>query len=383
MLDAIEQQRVFISQGDYSLRRGGAKDAARHDLKVKEAIRGNLDQIISDGSIITADPKSKQRIRVPVRSLVLPHIVHKDGKDGIGSGDGQIGDVIGAEPGQNGQRPGAGQEHGQETYETEITLEDLQQLVFSELGLPFLKPKQNPQMESETTVFDDVRPKKTPTNLDIYRTIQENMRRNASERGRAEIFGIKPDDYRVRSWRQEVREENAAAVIFKRDFSGSMGPTETYLTQVFGWWTVAFLRSRYPKVETTFIVHDTKAFEVSEFDYFRRNDGGGTTCSSAYFLESEIIEHRFPTDKYNIYSLHFSDGDNYHSDDERCVGLIKDMLAVGVTQMGFIQVGSDRSSTLRKSLAEGVKHERFTTIVVDNKEAVRPALALFFDPKKQ
>lgn len=375
------EQRVFISQGDYSLRRSGPKDAARHDEKVKEVIKGNLDQIISDGAIITADPKSKKRIRVPLRSLILPHIVHKEGQDGVGSGPGNVGDVIGVEPGQ-GQGQGAGQESGHETYETEISISDLQDLVFADLGLPFLKPKEQQQLETDTILFDEIRPKKTPNNLDIYRTMEENMRRNAIERGVAEILGIIPEDYRVRTWRQEIREENAAVVIFKRDFSGSMGPTETYLTRAFGWWTVAFLRSKYPRVETAFIVHDTQAFEVSEADYFSRNDGGGTTCSSAYVLERELIDRRFPPDRYNIYSLHFSDGDNWYGDDAKCVDYVKQMLDLGVAQVGFVQVGSDRASSLRKTLTDGVQHERFATIVIPNKEAVRPGLGIYFDPKK-
>lgn len=379
----FDTPRVFISKGDYSLRRTGAKDAARHDEKVKDAIKGNLDSIIYDGAVITADPNSKKRIKVPLRSLILPHIVHKDGKDGVGSGDGNVGDIIARDPGNQGKGKGAGQEPGQETYETEISIEELQKLVFADLGLPFLKPKKQQQLETETVIFDDIRPKRTPNNLHIFRTIEQNMIRNAIEKGEAIISGIIPEDYRVKTWRQEVKEENAAAVIFKRDFSGSMGPTETYLVQAFGWWTVAFLRSKYPKVETAFIVHDTRAFEVTEADYFRRNDGGGTTCSSAYELEREIIDRRFSPDRYNVYSLHFSDGDNWQGDDEKCVGYVKDMLNVGVAQVGFIQVGSSRDSALRTALANGIQHERFASIVVAGKEDIKDGLQTYFDPKKQ
>jgi len=376
------EQRVFISREDYSLRRSGPKNAARHDEKVKDAIKGNLDQIIFDGAIITADPKSKKRVRIPLRSLILPHIIHKESKDGVGSGPGDVGDVISTEPGQ-GSGQGAGQTPGQETYETEILLEDLQALVFADLGLPFLKPKQHQQLETDTILFDDVRAKKTPGNLDIFRTLTENMKRNAIEGGEARIFGIRPEDYRVRTWRNEVRQENAAAVIFKRDFSGSMGPVETYLVQAFGWWTVAFLRSKYPKVETAFIVHDTQAYEVSESDYFRRNDGGGTTCSSAYVLEREIIDKRFSPDRYNVYSLHFSDGDNWNNDDQKCVGLVREMLGLGVAQVGFIQVASSSNSSLRTALTAGIQHDRFAAIVVPDKKAVLPGLKAYFNAQKQ
>ncbi|MDO8599963.1 MAG: DUF444 family protein, partial [bacterium] len=390
----IEGQRVFIAnrsdllkrsaiaQGDYSLRRSGAKDAARHDEKIKETLRDNLDGILSDEAIITADPKSKRVIKVPLRSLVLPHIIHKDGNDGVGAGAGDKGDVIGIEPGQ-GRGSGAGNEAGVETYETEITLEEIQKLVFADLGLPFLQPKQNQQLESETTVYDDIRPNRSPNNLDFFRTIEQNMKRNAQEHGRVEIAGITPDDYRVKRWRQEIKDENAAAVIFKRDFSGSMGEIETYLTRVFGWWTVSFLRSKYPRVEIAFIVHDTQAYEVNEVDFFHRNDGGGTVCSTAYDKALQIMKTRFSPERYNVYTLHFSDGDNLGNEDsKKCVSLIKEMLSMGAAQIGFIQVGSTKDSELRKSLTEGIKHEKFAPIVVASKKDVKAGLQAYFDATK-
>ncbi len=376
--DGIE--RVFISKGDYSLRRSGEKDAARHDERVKEALRGNLDTILSDDAIITADPASKKIIKVPLRALELPHIVHKEGNNGIGSGQGEEGEVIGVEPGQGGK--GAGQGAGHETYETEVPLEEIQKLIFAELGLPFLTPKQQQQLEAETVVFDEIRPKRSPNNLDIYRTMEQNLRRNAEERGKAEFSGLKPEDYRVRTWRQEVREENAAAVIFMRDFSGSMGLVQTYLTRVFGWWAVSFLRHKYPRVETAFIVHDTNAYVVNEDGFFRRNDGGGTTCSSAYKMGLELIRTRYSPDRYNVYALHFSDGDNWNDDDTNCVSLINNMLDFGVAQVGFVQVGTDRDSHLRTVLTKEIQHPRFVPIVIPSKMYIKAGLQAFFDPTK-
>lgn len=376
--DGIE--RVFISKGDYSLRRSGEKNAARHDEKVKEAIRGDLDSILADDAIITADPNSKKIIKVPLRALELPHIVHKNGNNGVGSGEGNEGEVIGVEPGQGGK--GAGQGAGHETYETEVSLEEIQKLVFAELGLPFLRPKKQQQLETETVVFDDIRPKRSPSNLDIYRTMEQNMRRNAEERGKAEFSGLIPEDYRVRTWRPEVKEENAAAVIFMRDFSGSMGPVETYLTRAFGWWAVSFLRSKYPRVETAFIVHDTNAYVVNEEGFFRRNDGGGTTCSTAYAKGLELVKTTYSPDRFNVYMLHFSDGDNWNDDDAKCVGLVKEMLDLDIAQAGFVQVGSNRDSSLRTALTKGVQHPRFVTILVLSKNDVKPGLKTFFDPSK-
>lgn len=378
---AISERLFTISQGDYSLRRNGYRDAARHDDKIKENLKGNLDQIISDDDIIIADPKSKVRVRVPLRGLILPRIIHGEDKDGVGSGEGEIGDIISREPG-DGQGQGAGQAPGQETYEMEISVEELQDLIFAGLGLPFLERKKLQQLETDAIVFDEIRPRRTPTNLDAIRTVVENMKRNALETGRAKIGGIRPEDLRNRTFRNEVKEDNAAAVILMRDFSGSMGTEETNIVRWMGAWTVAFLRSRYPKVETAFIVHDTRAVEVNKEDFLRRRDGGGTTCSSAYEMALSLMKTRYFPDSYNVYGLHFSDGDNWGDDNRKCVQLVQEILDFGAAQIGFFQVGRNIESGLLSVLTKGIKSPRFTSAIIEDKSKIKDALGNYFDPKR-
>ena len=60
-------------------------------------------------------------------------------------------------------------------------------------------------------------------------------------------------------------------------------------------------------MEIVFISHHTEAKEVSEEAFFTRGESGGTICSSAYRKALEIIDKRFPPDRYNIYPFHFSE----------------------------------------------------------------------------
>jgi len=384
MTSPIEGQRAFIHQQDYSLHRRGSQDQQRHDEKVRDAIKGDIEKIITDGSIITADPQSKRIVKIPLRSMELPHIRHKQGDDGIGTGEGGVGDVIGHIPGDgSGKGKGAGQGRGAEYYEAEFTVEEIQKMVFADLGLPYVQPKPTQEMETDTTVFEDRRKKRTPTNLDVQATIFENMKRNATERGRVEIAGISPDDYRVKTWRKEVRHDNAAVVIAMADISGSMGDTERYLTRSFMWWGTHFLKANYPKVHNAFIVHDTEAEEVDEQAFFERGSGGGTTCSSAYRKVSEIILNQYPPELYNIYLLHFSDGDNWGSDDKTCVELGNDMLARGISQMAYVQVGRQGESGLFRAFRDGLQNERYNGLVIAGKPDIWPGLKKVFDPSKQ
>src|SRR5215216_4608659 len=56
-----------ISHQDWSLHRKGPADQQRHKEKIKEAIKKNLGQIVSEESIILSD--GKKILRVPIRSL--------------------------------------------------------------------------------------------------------------------------------------------------------------------------------------------------------------------------------------------------------------------------------------------------------------------------
>ncbi len=377
---------VSVSRQDWSLRRKGPEDEARHNEKVKDAIKDNLPNIISDGSIITADPATKRLVKVPLKSLEIPRIRYGDEKEGIGSGSGEesVGDVIDMQPtGDPGQGAGeAGTEPGVEYYEAEFTIEEIQQMVFDDLGLPNLKQREKQELPSEVVLFDDIRKKRSTNNLDLNRTIYANIQRNAEESGKAEIRDIKPEDFRVKTWNEQLKDDNSAVVLAMADISGSMGDHEKYITRAFCWWTVGFLKQKYPNVDIAFIAHDTEAQEVTEEEFFSRGSGGGTKCSSANELALDMINTRFRPEQYNIYPLHFSDGDNYSTDDQLCVSLVKNMLEMDVNQYAYVQIGSKQSS-LRNAYENNVHDERFKTIVINDKSDVLPSLKKIFPPDNE
>ncbi len=373
-----------VSRQDWSFDRRGAQDEARHNEKVKESIKDNLENLVSDGTIITADPHSKKTIKVPMRSLELPRFRYGQPQEGVGSGDGseKPGDVVGKKP-QPGEDGEAGDQPGEEYYETELSIEEIQAMVFADLGLPRIKPKGAQEIESDRAVFNDVRKNRSANNLDLARTVMQNMMRNAIETGKAEIGNISPEDFRVRTWENERQPENSAVVIAMADISGSMGEFEKYITRAFCWWTVGFLRSKYPNVDIVFITHDTEASESTEEQFFKRGMGGGTKCSSANQLALDIIDERYPPDRYNIYPLHFSDGDNFSNDNEKCVDLVQGLLDRDVSQYAYVQIGLHGRSQLLNDYESKIHDPRFKGIVINEKQEVLSALKKVFNPKEQ
>ena len=55
--------------------------------------------------------------------------------------------------------------------------------------------------------------------------------------------------------------------------------------------------------------------------FFTQGESGGTVVSSAYQLALDVIKQRYRPSDWNIYPFHFSDGDNYYSDNDEAVRL--------------------------------------------------------------
>src|SRR5258707_14029532 len=115
---------MSVSQHDWSLHRNGQVDQERHKEKIREAIKKNLSDIVSEESIILSD--GKKMVRVPIRSLEEYRFRYDPGRQqhaGEGNGKSKVGDVIAQEPrpGKGNKKGDAGKDGGYDDYEAEIT----------------------------------------------------------------------------------------------------------------------------------------------------------------------------------------------------------------------------------------------------------------------
>ncbi|MED0678190.1 sporulation protein YhbH [Aneurinibacillus thermoaerophilus] len=378
----MKQEPPFIiSREDWSLHRKGHQDQQRHQEKVKEAIKQNLPDLINEESIVMSN--GRDVVKIPIRSLDEYRIRYNYNKSkhvGQGDGDSKVGDVIARESGA-GQGPGAGDQPGIDYYEAEISVEELEEMLFAEMELPNLQQKQEDQVIVTDIRFNDVRKKGLIGNIDKKRTILEALRRNARE-GYKGIKNIIDEDLRFKTWEEIVRPHSNAVIIAMMDTSGSMGALEKYVARSFFFWMTRFLRTKYEKVEIVFIAHHTEAKEVTEEAFFSKGESGGTICSSAYRKALEIIDSRYPPSLYNIYPFHFSDGDNLTSDNDRCVKLVKELMA-RCNMFGYGEVNQyNRHSTLM-SAYKHIKDPKFKYCIVREKGEVYKALTTFFGKEEK
>lgn len=220
----MDANMSIVSREDWSLHRKGFQDQSRHQQKVREAIKQNLPDLVTEENIIMSD--GKQIIKVPIRSLDEYRFIYNyNKKKHVGQGDGgsQVGDVLGTDPSQSaGKGDKAGNQPGGDVVEAEISIADLEKLLFEELELPHLQQKEKDQLETTEVKFNDIRKKGLMSNIDKKRTILENLRRNATA-GNPGIHRISPDDIRYKTWEEIVTPHSNAVIIAMMDTSGSMG----------------------------------------------------------------------------------------------------------------------------------------------------------------
>lgn len=140
---------------------------------------------------------------------------------------------------------------------------------------------------------------------------------------------------------------------------------------------VRFLRTKYKNVEMRFLAHHTEAKEVSEEEFFTRGESGGTRCSSVYKLALDLIEADYPPEHYNIYPVHFTDGDNIGSDNARALGLMQQLVdASRVVGYGEI-LRTHYSSTLMATLKR-ITDPKLRLVTIRDRNEVYPALKTVF-----
>src|SRR5690625_5769283 len=109
----------------------------------------------------------KDLVKIPIRSLDEYKIRynHNKSKDvGQGEGESNIGYIVTRESSAKGKTgPGkgkkAGDQPGIDYYEAEVSLEEIEEVLFKELELPRLKQRERAEVKTEKIEFNEVRKK--------------------------------------------------------------------------------------------------------------------------------------------------------------------------------------------------------------------------------
>lgn len=371
------------SDAEHSDRSAG--DRIRHREKVRQSIRENIADIIAEESIIGRD--RDKIIKVPIRGIKEYRFIHGENAGGVAQGQGEVapGDVIddGQSHGQ-GRDGRGGNQPGVDYYETDVTLEELVNIMFEDLELPDLERKKLRSIEAERqTRRKGYRQVGIRIRLDKRRTVKEKIRRRFAVRTRSgeepARFPFHEDDLVYRHVTTDIKKESNAVVICMMDTSGSMDTMKKYLARSFFFLLCQFVSTRYRNVEIVFIAHHTLANEVTEEEFFSKGEAGGTLISSAYERALEVISARYHPSLWNIYAFHCSDGDNFDADNDVALRRAQELCEV-CNLFGYGEIkphGHYAYESSMMTVFRRLSAPNFLTIRIERKEDVFPSFRTF------
>ena len=406
------------SQSDSLRSDRSAGDRQRHRQKVRKSIRDNITDLVAEESIIG---KNKDKIiKVPIRGVKEYRFIYGENSPGVGQGDGnsQPGQVMGKDQGK-GQGQGqekAGDQPGVDYYETDVTLEELIEIMFEDLELPDMERKILRQVMSERlSKRQGYRKAGIRIRLDKKRTALSRIRRRlarqrcfedegdvefhlqglggepamlpqleAAAQDEEQRFPFRKDDMIYRHMATDTRPESNAVVMCIMDTSGSMDATKKYLARSFFFLLYQFVCTKYRNVEIVFIAHHTEGREVTEEEFFHKGESGGTLISSGYRKALEIIQARYHPSLWNIYAFHCSDGDNFESDNPTAVTAARALCEV-CNLFGYGEIKPLGSRYYESSMLEVFRQlnaGNFKFVSIERKEHIWPSFTAFLAREK-
>jgi hypothetical protein len=355
------------------------QDQGRFRDIVRGRIKSDLGKYVQREELIGR--RGQDLVSIPVPSIELPRFAFSDEqRGGVGQGPGQPGDPLGGRPGDGG---GAGDGPGQHLLEVDVTLDELADILGEALALPHLKPRGADRVVTTRVRYRSISTVGPESLRHFKRTYRRALLRQvASGTYDPARPAVLPErvDRRYRTWRQLPRPESNAVILYLMDASGSMGEEQKALVRTTSFWLDLWLRRHYPGLVVRYVVHDAEAREVDRETFFHTRESGGTAISSAYRLALEMVEADYPSDAWNVYAFHFSDGDNCSDEDtQECLDLLKERLLPAVNQFSYGQVVSPYGSgQFLRALRAGLgSHPGLATAEVTSRDGVLKAIQAF------
>ncbi|MGE3973661.1 MAG: DUF444 family protein [Bdellovibrionales bacterium] len=323
---------------------GIRQDHSRFRDIIKGRIKENFKRYITHGEMI--GKRENDFVKIPIPHIEIPRFKYGPKQSGgIGQGEGNPNDPL--EEGKPGQGA-AGDVPGEHILEADVSLEELAEILGEQLALPKIEPKGNKTIDTTHIKYSGLAPV-GPEGLRHFKSSYKQALKRSISMGMYDpdnpvIIPIKKD-MRYKSYKTVVKPQANAVVIYMMDVSGSMGEEQKEIVRLESFWINTWLKHHYKGLHTRFIIHDAGAKEVDEATFFSTSESGGTLISSAYNLCKKIIDEEYPINEWNIYPFHFSDGDNWSSEDTQyCIKLLKEDLTQKVNMFCYGQVESKYGS---------------------------------------
>lgn len=321
------------------------RDEQRFRKIVHGKVKSDLRKYISRGEMI--GKKGKDFVSIPLPQINLPQFRYgKRGSGGVGAGPGQVGQPLSPADGE-GETGQAGDSPGGHILEVDISMEELAQILGEELALPRIEPKGKKNIVTRKDKYTSIRQVGPESLRHFKRTFKRALKRQITTgtyNPQDPIIIPVREDKQYRSWKEVPEPQSVAVIIYMMDVSGSMTDEQKEIVRIEAFWIDTWIKAHYQGVDSVYIIHDAIAQEVDENTFYHTRESGGTKISSAYELADKIITTRYSPTDWNIYTFHFSDGDNWGDDIPHCIEVLSEKLLPRVNLFGYGQVESPYGS---------------------------------------
>lgn len=188
------------------------------------------------------------------------------------------------------------------------------------------------------------------------------------------------DDLRFRRNEKQPKPRMLAVVFLAMDQSGSMSAQRIMIARAVCQYFLRWLRAKreHKGIVVVFIKQEGISEVVSEDKFFTRTGSGGTKFSTAYELTDELIEKDFSPKRYNIYGIHFTDGENDNGDNDAAESALT-LLLSKMNLFGYFQFQKSQHSneTLSRFERLATRHSNLKILFAGKTSEIRSALEEF------
>jgi uncharacterized protein len=308
---------------------------------IEEQIENIAEEILTDGDIENLADRGSD-IVVEVDGIEPPVFTHDS--------EGEGGGARGQGPGKDGDK-----------IKFVLPFSKLMEMMAKRLNLPNLKKEGEGKIKDLSYEFKTFGP--VGVILDRKRTFKRALKTSIatgvySPQEEKYDFLIKRKDKRFKQLEEIEKPKYKAVVFYMGDISYSTHGERIELEKRLVHFIQNWLDYNYgvKNVEHRFFVHDAKAYEVNEDDFYNVSNAGGTQASGVFELVSQIALSEYDPGSTNFYGFYFGDGELFDNDPKEINEIITDKMRPWFSRIGIVEVMPSSYSNLNKKLKD-----RFST----------------------
>ena len=333
---------------------------------IEDKIEDAIEDVLNEGGLDTLGDRGSEII-IEMDDIVPPTFVYGDEGQGGGKGG-----------------RGPGREGGKIVFN--IPFNRFMELIAEKLRLPNLKKEGKGKIKEVSYEFKTFGP--TGVILDKKRTFKRALRSSIGMRKYDPAKGKRTVEFMRRDRRYKIPErvetpKYKAVVFYMGDISYSTHGQRLEMEKRLVNFIKNWLDYNYGvnNVEHRFFVHDVKAYEVQENDFYRVGNIGGTRAYIAFDLIYQIAFNEYDVSSTNFYGFYFGDGEVFGSDSKDIAAILRESICPVFNRVGVVEVLPSQWSKLVLDLSKDFSKDKIVRLSKIHRKAdtVNAIKSLFQD----